>query len=75
MNPTLIAILLAIAAIIAGGGIIVWLINAMANSRANAALAAKDKKAAEHLATETVKAQETRNEIARSSFDDAVDRL
>lgn len=75
MNPTLIAVVIAIAAVIAARGVIVWLINAMANSRAKAAVAEKDKEAAEHRAAEVVKAEETRNEIARADFNDVIDRM
>lgn len=65
-----------VAAVAIGAGLLLkYLLDNWANTRVDAAVAEKDKQAAEHLATETVKAEETRREIEAASFDDAVDRL
>lgn len=65
-----------IVAVVIGAGLLLkYLLDSWASEHTKAAVAEKDKQAAEHLATETVKAEETRREIEAASFDDAVDRL
>ncbi|HEY8136246.1 MAG TPA: hypothetical protein VIF61_00300 [Methylocystis sp.] len=65
-----------VAAVAIGAGLLLkYLLDSWANARVDAAVAEKDQRAAEHLATETIKAEETRREIEAASFDDAVDRL
>lgn len=65
-----------IVAVVIGAGLLLkYLLDSWASERANAAVAEKDKEAAEHRAAEVVKAEETRNEIARADFDDVIDRM
>lgn len=52
-----------------------WLLFAIRRDAGKAAMADEKIEAAQHAAKEAVKAQETRDEVARASFDDAVDRL
>jgi len=52
-----------------------WLYLRVTRDIGKAAANAVKIEAAEHAAKEAVQAQETRDEVARGSFDDAVDRL
>jgi hypothetical protein len=52
-----------------------WLLIRIRSDAGAAAVAEEKIEAAEHRAAEAVKAQETRDAVARSSFDDAVDGL
>jgi RNA-splicing ligase RtcB len=65
-----------VAAIVASAfAYIIWRIDDMARDLAETAVAKKDAAAAQHLADEAVKAQETRDAVARSDFSGAVDDL